>query len=65
MPEIVYSRDLCDERHEQQDKKIDLLFAKHAELERKLDRINSLLIANLFSMLTGFVVGIGVYLIKP
>lgn len=64
MVEKEFNRELCDERHDQQDKKIEMLFAKYEAMGCKLDRINSLLIANLFSMLTGFVVGIGMYLVK-
>lgn len=65
MAETPYSRDLCDERHKEQDKKIDLLFAKHSALEAKIDRINSLLVVNLFSMVSGFLVGIGMYMVRP
>jgi len=55
MAEKEYNRELCDERHDHQDQKIDTLFAKYDALEKQLRAIIMLLVANLVGIVVSLV----------
>jgi hypothetical protein len=53
--DVIYNRELCDERHNHMETQIDLLFKKYDGLDKQLRAIIMLLVANLAGILVSLV----------